>query len=138
MKKDSSPAIGGIEPYLRTELLLSYSRGADCLLQLFFYGLNKAASKFYGKPGRYIIRASFWQERIPCLPEESRIIYRSKDNRKKIFDTLDWLAAMTSSIPNQGEQMVRYYGNIVTFSGSFVKKKIQDALSPPAFRLFSS
>jgi hypothetical protein len=60
---------------------------------------------------RYIIRASFSQERITYLPEESRIIYRSKDHRRvKAFDALEWLAAMTSHIPNQGEQMVRYYG----------------------------
>jgi len=45
------------------------------------------------------------------LPEESQIIYRSKDNRQeKIFDALEWLAAMTSHIPDHGEQMVRYYG----------------------------
>ena len=40
---------------------------------------------------RYIIRASFSQERMTYLPEESRIIYRSKDKRQeKIFDALDW------------------------------------------------
>jgi hypothetical protein len=60
---------------------------------------------------RYIIRASFSQERMTYLPEESRIIYRSKDNRQeKTFDALDWLATMATHIPNQGEQMVRYYG----------------------------
>jgi hypothetical protein len=41
---------------------------------------------------RYIIRASFSQDRITYFPEESRIIYRSKDNRQeKAFDALDWL-----------------------------------------------
>ena len=60
---------------------------------------------------RYIIWASFSQERMSYLPEESQIIYRSKDNRQeKIFDALDWLAALTSHIPDQREQMVRYYG----------------------------
>ena len=49
---------------------------------------------------RYIIRASFSQERMTYLPEpvvslkverESRIIYRSKDKRQeKAFDALDW------------------------------------------------
>jgi len=28
----------------------------------------------------------------------------------KVFDALEWLAAMCSHIPNRGEQMVRYYG----------------------------
>ena len=64
---------------------------------------------------RYIIRASFSQERMTYLPEpvvslkverESRIIYRSKDKRQeKAFDALDWLAAMCSHIP---DQRVRY------------------------------
>jgi len=54
------------------------------------------------------------------------IIYRSKDNRQeKIFDALDWLAAMTSHIPNHGEQMALYYGSIVMHPGGFVKRKIK-------------
>ena len=58
---------------------------------------------------RYIIRASFSQERLTYLPEESRILYRSKDHRQeKAFYVLEWLAAMTSHLPNPGEQMVRY------------------------------
>jgi len=72
----------------------------------------------------YIIRASFSQERMTYLPVESRIIYRSKDNRKeKTFDALDWLAAMTSHIPNQREQMVRYYGFYSNVSRGLRKKK---------------
>jgi hypothetical protein len=57
-----------------------------------------------GSLARYIIQASFSQERMAYLPEpvvslkverESLIIYRSKDNRQeKIFDALDWLATM--------------------------------------------
>ncbi len=58
------------------------------------------------------------------LPEEFRIIYRSKDNRREIaFDALDWLAAMTSHIPDQGEQMVRYHGFYSNVSRGFVKKE---------------
>ena len=54
-------------------------------------------------------RAYFSQERMTYLPDESRIIYRSNDHRQeKTFEALDWLAAMTSHIPNPGEQMVRY------------------------------
>jgi hypothetical protein len=60
---------------------------------------------------RYIIRASFAQERMTYLPRESRVIYQSRDgNRAKTFDALEWLAAMCSHVPNKGEQMVRYYG----------------------------
>ena len=43
------------------------------------------------------------------IPDESKVVYRSKDRRsEKIFDALEWLAAMCSHVPNKGEQMVRY------------------------------
>jgi hypothetical protein len=72
---------------------------------------------------RQIIRASFSQERMTYLPDESKIIYRSKDNRQeKTFEALDWLAAITSHLPNQGEQMVRNMVSIATFPGDFVKR----------------
>ena len=60
---------------------------------------------------RYIIRASFSQERMTYFPEESKVIYQSKDGKdQRTFEPLEWLAAMCSHIPNRGEQMVRYYG----------------------------
>ena len=47
---------------------------------------------------RYIIRASFSQERMTYLPEESKVVYRSKDGKEeRIFDALEWLAAMCFS-----------------------------------------
>jgi hypothetical protein len=45
------------------------------------------------------------------IPEESKVIYRSKDDKQeKEFDALEWLAARCSHVPNEGEQMIRYYG----------------------------
>jgi len=42
------------------------------------------------KLARYIIRASFSQERMTYLPEESKVIYQSKDAQKeKVFDALE-------------------------------------------------
>jgi hypothetical protein len=80
---------------------------------------------------RYIIRASFSQERLTYLPEASRIICRSKDNRQeKTFDALDWLAAMTSHIPDQREQMVRYYGFYSNVSRGMRQKEKVDTLIP--------
>jgi hypothetical protein len=65
------------------------------------------------------------------LPEESRIIYRSKDNRQeKTFDALDWLAAMCSHIPDQREQMVRYYGFYSNVSRGLRQKENMDDLIP--------
>jgi len=60
---------------------------------------------------RYIIRASFSQEWIwmQYLAEPSKVVYRAKDGPdEKVFDALEWLAAMCSHIPDRGEQMVRY------------------------------
>ena len=34
---------------------------------------------------RYIIRASFSQERMTYIPEESKVIYQSKDEKKRRF-----------------------------------------------------
>jgi len=57
---------------------------------------------------RYIIRASFSQERMTYLSEESKVTYCSKDGKQeKVFDALEWLAAMGSHVPNKAEQMVR-------------------------------
>ena len=65
----------------------------------------------------YIIRASFSQERMTYIPAQdssdgvSKVIYQSKyGNTSKTFHALDWLAQLTTHIPNKGEQMVRYYG----------------------------
>jgi hypothetical protein len=50
---------------------------------------------------RYVVRASFSQERMTYIPEESRVLYRSKDGHKeKVFDALEWLAAMCSHVPD--------------------------------------
>ena len=58
---------------------------------------------------RYIIRASFSQERMQYLAEPSKVVYRAKDGtEEKAFDALQWLAAMCSHIPDRGEQMVRH------------------------------
>jgi hypothetical protein len=36
---------------------------------------------------------------------------RPEDAQKgKVFDALEWLAAMSSHVPDKGEQMVQYYG----------------------------
>jgi len=80
---------------------------------------------------RYIIRASFSQERMTYIPEESKVIYRSKDDKKdREFDALEWLAAMCSHVPNKGEQMVRYYGYYSNVSRGKRKKQNEDESIP--------
>lgn len=51
-------------------------------------------------PARYIIRASFSQERMPYLDREGIVVYRSKDGKTtKPFPALEWLAALCSHRP---------------------------------------
>ena len=41
---------------------------------------------------RYIVRASFSQERMAYIREESKVVYQSKDGKsEKVFDALEWL-----------------------------------------------
>jgi hypothetical protein len=61
--------------------------------------------------------AAFSQERMTYVaPQDSlggiaKVVYESKDGKtSKTFEALDWLAQLTTHIPNKGEQMVRYYG----------------------------
>jgi len=63
----------------------------------------------------YNIRASFSQGRMTNLPDEAsvktghrktgQVEYQSKDGKEtKVFDVLEWMAAMCSQVPNKGEQ----------------------------------
>ena len=76
------------------------------------------------KLARYIIRASFSQERITYLPEESKVIYQSKDAQKeKVFDALEWLAAMSSHVPDKGSRWSAIMGIAVMFPGGNGRNK---------------
>ena len=80
---------------------------------------------------RYIIRASFSQERMNYLRDESKVLYQSKDDKQsKTFDALEWLAAMCSHVPNRGEQMVRFYGSDSDGLRGKRKKEEQDNVIP--------
>ncbi|UCF73027.1 MAG: transposase, partial [Deltaproteobacteria bacterium] len=50
--------------------------------------------------------------------------------REKLFDALEWLAAMCSHVPNKGEQMVRYYGYYSNVSRGRRQKGNLDGLIP--------
>lgn len=56
------------------------------------------------------------------------MIYKSKYGRlQKSYDALEWLAAMCSHVPNEGEQMVRYYGYYSNVSRGRRQKAGDDA-----------
>lgn len=83
---------------------------------------------------RYIIRASFSQERMTYIPEEFKVLYQSKDGKKEnMFDAPEWLVPPTAGcfhVPNKGEQMVRYYGFYSNISRGKRKQENQDELIP--------
>jgi hypothetical protein len=63
------------------------------------------------------------------IREESKVVDQSKDGKpEKVFDALEWLAAMTSHVPNKGEQMVRYYGYYSNAARGKRKKAEKDEL----------
>ncbi|MHB8279274.1 MAG: transposase [Candidatus Humimicrobiaceae bacterium] len=60
---------------------------------------------------RYIIRASFLQERMNYVRQEYMVIYKSKDGiNTRQFDATYFIASLCSHIPNMSEQTVKYYG----------------------------
>ena len=80
---------------------------------------------------RYIVWASFSQERMAYIREESKVVYQSKDGKsEKVFDALELLAAMCSHVPNKGEQMVRYYGYYSNVARGKRKMREEDELIP--------
>jgi len=80
---------------------------------------------------RYIIRASFSQERMRYLEQEGTVVYTAKDKKtSKRFPALEWLASMCSHIPNRGEQMVRYYGYYSNVARGKRKAKGADDIIP--------
>ena len=99
---------------------------------------------------RYIIRASFSQERMTYVAAEesadfiAKVVYESKDGKtSKTFQAVDWLAQLVTHIPNRGEQMVRYYGYYSNKSRGLRKKAgadnevpalIESDVSPKEFR----
>jgi hypothetical protein len=73
---------------------------------------------------QYIIKAPISQERMIYDKENQKVIYKSKRG-KVVYEPLDWLAAITSHIPNKGAQNVRYYGHYSNKSRGIRKKSAQ-------------
>ena len=125
------------------KMLLSKNKITQDIVDMLMTWRHSGFSTFCGpriQPGdekamenlaRYIIRASFSQERMTYIPEESKVNYQSKNGKQeKHFDALELLAAMCSHVTNKGEQMVRYYGHYSNVSRGKRKKQDQDGLIP--------
>ena len=109
------------------KFLLSKGKVTQELINLHSTWHHSGFNVFYGEriqPGdekamdnlaRYIVRASFSQERMTYIREESKVVYQTKEGKsEKIFNALEWLAAMCFHVSNKGEQMVWYSGIMVT------------------------
>jgi len=102
------------------------------------------------KLARYVIRAAFSQERMSYISADramdgiAKVIYQTKDRKtSQAFYALDWLAQLTTHIPDKREQTVRYYGYYSNKSRGLRKKAdtdndtpavINTGLSPKKFR----
>ncbi len=79
----------------------------------------------------YLIRSSFSQERMEYLPDQGRVLYRSKDGKEqKSYDALEWLAAMGSHVPGRGQQSIRYYGFLSNASRGKRRKEEHEGAEP--------
>jgi hypothetical protein len=58
---------------------------------------------------RYVIRASFSQERMIYLDQEGKVVYTAEDGgTKKVFPSLEWPAVICSPVPDKGQKRVHY------------------------------
>jgi len=82
---------------------------------------------------RYIIRASFSQERMTYVPEAGSVIYHSKDGQTtRVFDALEWLAAMTVISRTKGSRWSATMDTTATPPGAGVKKQ-EPMIPSPAY-----
>ena len=58
----------------------------------------------------YLLRPSFADSRLRYQAEQGRIEYRTAKGVSRCLDALDWIALVTSHIPDPGEQITRYSG----------------------------
>jgi hypothetical protein len=159
------PNTGDLEELFRYEvfkMLKAEGKITDIIIENMMNWRHSGFNVYCGKPiwphnedglenlARYIIRASFSQERMTYIPANdssdgvSKVNYQSKDGTStKTFDALDWLAQLVTHIPNKGEQMVRYYGFYSNKSRGLRKKAgtddavpalIESEVSPKEFR----
>ena len=62
--------------------------------------------------GKYMIRPVLSLERLAFLEREAKVIYRYGQNgvEQETMDYLEFIARVTSHIPDKGQVTVRYYG----------------------------
>jgi len=80
--------------------------------------------------GKYMIRPVVSLEQLAFLEPEGRVGYRfgRKDGEQESMDYLEFIARVTSHIPDKGQVMVRYYGLYANAYRGKVKKAGAPAL----------
>ena len=74
---------------------------------------------------RYIIRASFSQERMNYIREKSKVIYKSKDvTNTRRFDAVDFISSLASHIPNMVNRWSGTMATTAMYAGAEGKKII--------------
>ncbi|UCF39242.1 MAG: transposase [Acidobacteriota bacterium] len=76
----------------------------------------------------YILRPSFAGTRLHYDADNGRIEYRTTKGLIRHMDAPDWIALVTSHIPDSHQQMVRYYGR---YSNASRGKRRKQGHSPP-------
>jgi len=79
-----------------------------------------------------VLRPSFAGTRLQFDPQEGQIEYHTSKGIRRRMDALDWIALVTSHIPDVHEQMVRYYGRYSNASRGKRKKATNQRLSQPS------
>jgi hypothetical protein len=84
--------------------------------------------------GKYMLRPVLALERLTFLEPEGKVGYRygEKGAEQETMDYLEFIARVTSHIPDKGQVMVRYYGLYANAHRGKVKKA---RLSPSVFRI---
>jgi hypothetical protein len=77
------------------------------------HSLVRAKTKIEtARVGKYMIRSLLALERLTFLEPEGKVGYRYGENSagQETMDYLEFIARVTSHIPDKGQVMVRYYG----------------------------
>ena len=86
--------------------------------------------------GKYMLRPILALERLTFLEPEGKVGYRwgrdGAGQETEVMDYLEFIARVTSHIPDKGQVMVRYYGLYANAQRGKVKKESQ---SPTALRI---
>ena len=78
--------------------------------------------------GKYMIRPLLSLERLSFSEKEGKVLYRHGKEREEVerMDYLEFIARVTSHIPEKGQVKVRYYGLHANAHRGKVKKASQD------------